>query len=252
MKPFPSFIQHDAMDCGPTCLKIIAAFYGKKFSLETLRERSSLTREGVSLLGISEAAESIGFRTMGAAISYEKLKDAPFPCIVHWNQQHFVVVYKIKTKKSVDYINVSDPAKGKIKYTKDEFCKCWLSSKYNGEDTGVVLLLEPTPDFYEIDEKISKRGISFLFTYLRPYKNLMGQLFLGLLFGSLLQLIFPFLTQSIVDFGINNQNLGFIYLILIAQLMLTFSSCSINIPSIVINTTHSTCFRCTFNTRNSY
>jgi len=227
MKSFPTYIQHDTMDCGPTCLRMIAAFYGKKYSLEKLREKSALTREGVSLLGISEAAESVGFRTMGAVISYEKLKEAPLPCIVHWNQQHFVVVYKIKAKKTVDYVYVADPAGGKVKYIKDEFCKCWLSSKKNGEETGVVLLLDPTPDFYNTDEKINRKGISFLFTYLRPYKNLMGQLFLGLLFGSLLQLIFPFLTQSIVDFGINNQNLGFIYLILIAQLMLTFSSSAV-------------------------
>lgn len=227
-KSFPLYIQHDAMDCGPTCLKMVAAFYGKRFSLEKLRKKSALTREGVSLLGISEAAEGVGFRTMGASVTFDKLKEVPFPCIVHWNQNHFVVVYKITRKKKTDYVYVADPAGEKVKYTKDEFCKCWISSKKNDNDTGITLLLQPTPEFYETDEKINRKGFGFLFNYLRPYKNLMFQLFMGLLFGSILQLIFPFLTQGIVDFGINNQNIGFVYLILIAQLMLTFSSSAVN------------------------
>ena len=215
------------MDCGPTCLRMVAAYHGKRYSLERLREKSFLTREGVSLLGISEAAEKIGLRSMCVQIGYDLLMEAPLPCIVHWNQQHFVVVYKLDKQR----VWVADPGAGKLKYAKEEFCRCWLSSRKEGEDRGVALLLEPTPEFYAADEdeeeKTAFKGFPFLFTYLRPYKQLVGQLLLGLLLGSLIQLLLPFLTQSVVDFGINNQNLGFIYLALIAQLMLTFSSAAV-------------------------
>ena len=229
MKSFPFYAQHDAMDCGPACLRMISAWYGKRYSLEGLREKSYITREGVSVLGISEAAEKIGFRTMGVQVNFERLQDAPFPCIVHWNQRHFVVVYKLSPPSAKKkYVWVADPAAGKLKYTQKEFCECWLSSKKDGGDTGVVLLLEPTPDFYKAaDEKKPHKGFSFLFSYLRPYKKLITQLFLGLLLGSIIQLFLPFLTQSIVDFGISNQNLNFIYLVLIAQLVLTFSGATV-------------------------
>lgn len=223
----PYYPQHDAMDCGPTCLRMVAAFYGKRYSLEGLREKSFITREGVSMLGISEAAEKIGFRSICVQVGYEKLQEAPLPCIIHWNQQHFVVVYKLNDK----HVWVADPGAGKLKYTKEEFCNCWLSSRKNEEDTGVALLLEPTPEFYTIEDEgdeVNRRGFSFLYSYLRPYRRLVGQLLLGLLLGSMIQLMLPFLTQSVVDFGINNQNLGFIYLVLIAQLMLSFSSSAVD------------------------
>ncbi len=227
MKHFPHYIQYDAMDCGPTCLRMVAAFYGKCYSLEGLREKSFITREGVSMLGISEAAEKIGFRSICVQVGYEKLQEAPLPCIIHWNQQHFVVVYKLNDK----HVWVADPGAGKLKYTKEEFCNCWLSSRKNEEDTGVALLLEPTPEFYTIEDEgdeVNRRGFSFLYSYLRPYRGLVGQLLLGLLLGSMIQLMLPFLTQSVVDFGINNQNLGFIYLVLIAQLMLSFSNSAVD------------------------
>lgn len=223
----PYYPQHDAMDCGPTCLRMVAAFYGKRYSLEGLREKSFITREGVSMLGISEAAEKIGFRSICVQVGYEKLQEAPLPCIIHWNQQHFVVIYKLNDK----HVWVADPGAGKLKYTKEEFCNCWLSSRKNKEDTGVALLLEPTPEFYTIEDEgdeVNRKGFSFLYSYLRPYRGLVGQLLLGLLLGSMIQLMLPFLTQSVVDFGINNQNLGFIYLVLIAQLMLSFSSSAVN------------------------
>lgn len=221
---FPLCIQHDVMDCGPTCLRMVARFYGKNYSLERLRGSSHITREGVSLLGISDAAESIGFKTMGVRISFEQLSEAPLPCIVHWNQQHFVVVYKIKKVRNTTYIYVADPAGERIRYTKEEFIRCWLSTKKEGEEKGIALLLEPTPDFYTSeDEKTDKTRFSFILQYLRPYKKLIVQLFLGMLLGSMLQLIFPFLTQSIVDFGISNQNLSFVVLVLIAQLVLFVS-----------------------------
>ena len=228
MLTFPFYNQHDAMDCGPTCLRMIAAHFGRIYSLENLREKSLLTREGTSLLGISEAAENIGFRTTGVKVSFDDLKGASFPCIVHWNQYHFVVVYDIKTKKGKETVYIADPAAGKFKFTREEFCSCWISTKDKGIDVGVALLLEPSPGFYEQeDEKVNRKGFSFLFSYLKPYKNLVLQLFMGLIFGSLLQLILPFLTQSIVDYGISGQNIGFIYLVLIAQLVLTISSSAV-------------------------
>jgi ATP-binding cassette subfamily B protein len=206
------------MDCGPTCLKMVAEFYGKKYSLQNLRAKSYITRAGVSMLGISDAAEAIGFRSMGVKASLEKLvEEDPVPFIAHWKQEHFVVVYKL----SKTHVFVSDPAHGHVKYTHDEFAKQWASSKQDGENVGVALLLEPAPDFYEKDdEKHDRTSFAFLLQYLRPHKKFLVQLALGMLLGSLLQLIFPFLTQSVVDIGINTQNLNFVYLVLIAQLVL--------------------------------
>lgn len=221
LKKFPHYRQLDAMDCGPTCLRIIAKYYGKSYSLQTLRDKSYITREGVSLLGISDAAESIGFRTLAAKIPFDKLKEeAPTPFIAHWRQQHFIVVYGFKK----NHVLVSDPAHGLVKLTKQEFLDGWLSDTDQGKEIGVVLLLEPAPDFYTTeDEKLDKSGFQFLFRYLTPYKKFIVQLFIGMLVGSLLQLIFPFLTQSIVDIGIQNQDLNFVTLILIAQVMLFLS-----------------------------
>lgn len=229
MLSFPHYSQYDAMDCGPTCLRIVAKYYGKHYKLDTLRDRSHITREGVSLLGISRAAESIGFRTMGVKIGFEQLKtEAPLPAIVHWNQNHFVVVYKITGKKGQEVVHVSDPAAGLIKYPVNEFLNCWQSTTEGDEKQGVALLLEPTPDFYSsADEKLNKRNLGYLFKYLQPYRRLIVQLFLGLILGSLLQLLLPFLTQSIVDQGIGNRNISFIYLVLIAQLVLTLSRVSV-------------------------
>jgi len=225
MKRFPFVKQHDAMDCGPACLSMISKFYGKRFSLEFLKEKSFITRRGVSLLGISKAAEFIGMRTIGTKIGFETLKDAKFPCIVHWNQNHFVVVYKIKK----DVVYISDPAHGLLKYKKEEFLKCWISTKSGEEPIGVCLFLEPTPDFYNReDEKFDKSGFKFLFSYLRSYKKFIIQLFIGILFGSILQLIFPFLTQAIVDKGVNNSDINFIFLVLIAQLVLFLSQTSVD------------------------
>lgn len=216
------------MDCGPTCLRMIAAHYGRRYSLEGLREKSHISREGVSMLGISEAAENIGFRTLGARLTFDQLMEAPMPCIIHWNQNHFVVVYKIKKKRNEISVYVADPAGGKVKYNKEEFCNCWISTRREGRSEGMVLLLEPKPEFYSLDdEKINRKGFGFLLSYLKPYKGLVFQLFLGLIFGSLLQLIFPFLTQSVVDIGISGQNINFIYIVLIAQLVLTLSSSSV-------------------------
>ncbi|MCY1719800.1 peptidase domain-containing ABC transporter [Prolixibacteraceae bacterium Z1-6] len=225
MSKFPFFQQFDAMDCGPTCLRMVAKYYGKHFSTESLREKSYITREGVSLLGISDAAESIGMRSMGVKITFEQLKkEAPLPCIVHWGQEHFVVVYKFHKGK----VFVADPAFGRLEYTEKEFCEHWVSTVANGEEKGICLLLQPSPEFYqEADEKVSRTGFRFVLNYLKPYRKLVIQLILGFFLGSLIQLVLPFLTQSVVDIGINNQDIGFIYLVLIAQLVLFISRMSV-------------------------
>lgn len=228
MQNFPFYRQLDSMDCGPTCLRMIAKHYGKVYSLQYLREKSFIGREGVSLLGISDAAESIGFRTIGARVTFEELfQDSVTPFIAHWRQNHFVVVYGFRKKK----VLIADPSQGLIQYSRQEFLNGWSSSVENGKPTGVVLLFETTPDFYAIQDeiKLTKNGISYLLNYLRPYRKLLLQLVIGMLIGSFLQLIFPFLTQSVVDVGIRNNDIGFINLILIAQLMLFFSRTSVEL-----------------------
>ena len=225
MPKFPFFRQYDAMDCGPTCLRMVSKYYGKHFSTEFLREKSFITREGVSLLGISDAAEAIGLRTMGVRINFERLKaEAPLPCVVHWDQNHFVVVYKFKKGK----VYVADPAFGHLVYSEKEFREHWLATVKEGEEKGICLLLQPTPEFYqESDEKVSRTGFRFVLNYLKPYKNLVVQLLLGFLLGSIILLAMPFLTQSVVDIGINNRDIGFIYLVLLAQLFLLIGKMSI-------------------------
>jgi ATP-binding cassette, subfamily B, bacterial len=220
MKPFPLFRQFDQMDCGPTCLRMIAKHHGRGYSMDTLRRKSGINREGVSLLGISEAAEEIGFRTVGAKLTWEQLKnEAALPCVIYWNQVHFVVVYRIKGDK----VYIADPAKGKVTYRKEEFLEQWLNSRNNGQSTGIALLLYTSPAFYDLEGEMGNRlSFGILFRYILPYKNLLFQLGLGLLAGSILQLIFPFLTQAVVDIGIQNRDINFIYLILMAQLMLFF------------------------------
>jgi len=204
---------------------MIAKHYGRSFSLQSLREKTYADREGVSLLGISYAAESIGFHTLSGKVSLDNiLKELPMPMVIHWQQNHFVVVYKA-TKK---HIYVADPGVGKMKLTHAEFKKGWVSDIDEGIEKGIVLLFEPTPDFYSgDDEVINKKGFKFLFAYVSKYKKLLAQLVLGLLVASLLQLVFPFLTQAIVDFGINNEDINFVNLILVAQLTLFLSQTSV-------------------------
>lgn len=225
---FKYYRQLDFMDCGPTCLKMVSAFYGKDYSLDFLRANSYITRSGVSLLGISEAAEKIGFKTLKVKISYRQLlEEAPLPAILHWNQEHFVILYD--TKKSfwafLPWVNeeekliVADPGHDLVVVDKATFLKCWGCDEAK---KGVALLLEPTPEFYELKEDAPQRkaGFKFLFEYLKPYKKYLVQVFLGMIFGSILSMIFPFLTQSLVDFGIHRHNVSFIHLILASQLLL--------------------------------
>jgi ATP-binding cassette, subfamily B, bacterial len=224
-KKFPHYHQPDIMDCGPTCLKMIAEHYGRRYSLPYLRERCYLTREGVSMLGISQGAEAVGLRTLAVKIDYQRLsQEVPLPCIVHWNQTHFVVVYKV----SKNLVYVSDPASSLLQYPKADFLKSWLAQ---GEIQGIALLLEPTPDFYQStsEQPTPQKGFGYLRHYLSPYRLWIVQILLGLLLGAVLQFLFPFLTQSIVDNGIHNQNLGFIQLVLVAQLMLFFSRVAVEV-----------------------
>ena len=225
MPKFQHYKQLDSMDCGPSCLRMIARFYGKSYSLQYLRSRSYITRTGVSMLGISDAAESIGFRTKGYKLTWEELRDeALLPCIVHWKQNHFVVVCDIKKKRGKEIVYVADPAMSLLQYEKDEFLKCWLSTKQEDNSrVGAVLLLETTPDFYQMDAEDKQKPLTFRFLlgYLRPYSKYIIQLGLAMLTGSLISMIFPFLTQAIVDYGINNNDLNFILMVLIAQVMLS-------------------------------
>lgn len=213
------------MDCGPSCLRMIAAFYGKTYSLQKLRQLAHITREGVSFLGLSEAAETIGFRTIGARVTLEQLMEAPKPCVVHWDQEHFVVVYKYRKNK----VYVADPAFGLVEYSEVEFKKHWLATVRQGEQKGICMLFDPTPKFFESDDdEMSHGNFRFLLKYLKPHRRLVFQLILGFVAGSLIQLIFPFLTQSIVDVGINTQDINFIYLILAAQMMLFLSRMTVD------------------------
>ena len=226
MSNFPHYTQLDSMDCGATCLRMIAKYYGKSYTAQTLRQRSYITRIGVNLQGMSDAAESIGMRTMGVKTTIEIIeKEKVTPFIAHWNQNHFVVVYKIDKNK----VYVADPGASKITYSKQEFINHWASTEKEGNKQGIALLLEPTPAFYENkDEKQSRTSFKFLLNYLKPHNKLIWQLVLSLIFGSLIQLIFPFLTQSIVDFGITNNNLSFITLVLVAQMVLFVSRMSVD------------------------
>jgi ATP-binding cassette, subfamily B, bacterial len=222
MKSFPFFKQFDTMDCGPTCLRMIAKHFGKNYSLQTLREKSGINKEGVSMAGIGMAAEQIGFRTLVAKVPFEKLiSDAPMPFIAHWKQNHFVVVYAIKKDK----VFVADPGIGLVEYDVKEFKSHWTSGVNNAnEQTGIVMLFEATPKFFINDEEKQDSSLTFghIFSYLFTYKSLLIQIAWGLLMGGVLQLILPFLTQSIIDVGINTRNLNFINLVLIGQFVLYF------------------------------
>jgi ATP-binding cassette subfamily B protein len=200
---------------------MIAKYYGKSYTLDTLREKSYIDRQGVSMLGISDAAEAIGLRSTAALATYDALmEERPLPAIIHWRHNHFIILYKIDKKEKAW---IADPAHGYIRLSRQDFVRNWTGSVVDGEKEGMILFFEPSPEFYErsdTKEKAKKRGVKELFYYLRPYKKYIYQLLMGLMAGSLLQFAFPFLTQSIVDVGISTRDISFINLVLIAQLML--------------------------------
>lgn len=233
------FRQLDYMDCGPTCLKMVAAHYGKDYSLDYLRANSYITRSGVSLLGISDAAERIGFKTLKAKLSYQQLaEEAPLPCILHWNQEHFVVLYDVKksgwkwprsSKQNLpDKLVIGDPGHALVTVDKDTFMRCWSNT---GDGRGISLLLEPTPEFYQLKEESQQRstGFGFLFEYLTPYRRYITQVLIGMLVASIVSMVFPFLTQSLVDYGIHRHNLNFIHLILLSQLLLFLGNIAVDL-----------------------
>jgi ATP-binding cassette, subfamily B, bacterial len=227
MKSFPLYKQLDAMDCGPTCLRMVSKYYGRSISLDYLRNKSQYGKQGVSMLGLADAAESIGLKSIGAKLNFEQLiNDAPLPAIIHWDQYHFVILTPGASKNK---LIIADPAKGLITLNREDFLKHWISTTENETGKGTTLLLESTPAFKQMDfsdngeAQKSKIGWGYLFRYIKEHRQYFFQILLGLLIGSMLQLIFPYLTQSIVDTGINTQNLHFIQIVLAAQLMLLFS-----------------------------
>ena len=214
---FPSYIQHDQMDCGPACLKIIAKYYGKTLSMKYLRDLCYITREGVSLLDIGKAAECIGLTTLALKVKFEDLKNKmPFPLIAHWKQSHFIVVYKISKKK----VFVSDPALGLISYSYKDFQQGWELS--NG--IGGIMLVEPSNEFHELEEKESSYSFRHFMKYLKPYHKYLFQVFIGMVAGILISILSPFISQSIVDFGIGTGNIAFVNMMLIAGVVLAISS----------------------------
>ncbi|MFC0186389.1 ATP-binding cassette, subfamily B [Pseudarcicella hirudinis] len=235
-RKFKFYRQLDYMDCGPTCLRMISAYYGKNYSMDFLRSNAHITRQGVSMLGISEAAEKIGFKTLAVKLSYEQLiEEAPLPCILHWNQEHFVVLYDIRksfwsffSKKPKEQFVLADPGHALVNIDKETLLKCWEGSPGK---RGVVLLLEPTQEFQKNaeEQKEEKMGFSFLVDYLKPFRKYLFQILFGMVFSSLLALVFPFLTQSLIDYGIHRQDYNFIHLILFSQLILFLGSMGIDL-----------------------
>jgi ATP-binding cassette subfamily B protein len=210
--------QLDVMDCGPTCIMMIAQHFGKKFSLNHLRDLCDKGQQGVTLFGINKAAEELGFKTLPLKLNIDIfINEAQLPCLVHWKENHYVVVYKIKN----NHVYIADPGKDKLKLTVDEFREFWASDN----QTGIALFIEPTAEFYNQTDKVeqSKNGFKQLSTHFFRFKKYIGQLGLGALLGSILNLIFPFLTQALVDHGIGNQDVNFVYAILIAQIVLFIS-----------------------------
>src|SRR5699024_7369209 len=227
---FPFYKQLNAMDCGPTCLRMIARYYGKHYNTDGIRQAAGYSREGVSLLGISLAAEKLGFRSRGVQITLPQLlRDAPTPAILHLDQNHFVVFVK-HSRWGHNVIHVADPARGLVTYDKKQFLQYWAGKKTSeGRQIGTALLLEPTPYFYEQEgEKEDELSWSWVLQYLKKSRWLVTQVFIALIISSIFQLIFPFLTQSIVDTGINTRNIPYITVVLIAELVLVFSRSIVN------------------------
>lgn len=226
------------MDCGPSCLRMIATYYGKRFELYKLRDLCFANRNGVTMLGICDAAEKIGFRSMGLRTSFDRLqKEVILPCIVHWCQDHFVVVYKMRLKckggRYVGKVYVADPAFGLVTYTVDEFIEGWISTKEEEKDKGMVLMLSPSLAFYESDSEseigeAKKYSLIHFFSYIKPHKKLFFQVILGMVMGMIIQLLFPFITQSMVDIGVLGGNLNFIILVLVAQFILSLSQLAVS------------------------
>lgn len=226
------FRQLDIMDCAPTCLKMVAAFYGKSYSMEFFRENMYMTRNGVNLNGISAAAEKIGLKATPVKLTYKKLvEEVRLPCILHWNQDHFVVLYDVRSRnffrRETGHI-VADPGHGLIRINRETLLSSWSEG---GDEKGFAVLIEPTSAFYDQagQNESTSAGFGFLFKYLLPFKSYILQIVLAMLFGSIVSMLFPFLTQSLVDHGIQERNTKFIHLILFSQLLLFVGNVAVDL-----------------------
>lgn len=223
-------LQHDAMQCGIACLSMVFGHYGRNYSIEYLEQFAQADSEGMSLLGLAQTAENLGLHAVSGRSNIMALKNAPLPAILHWNQNHYVVLDKIS--RNGKKFRILDPGAGAISYTEDEFKKGWISTNSNGEEKGVVMFLTPTPQLFQnksnTDNYTEKRSFSFLFNYLKQYKLLFSQIFIGLIVGCLIQLALPFLMQAVVDRGIETQDIPLIWLILIGQMVLIVSATAID------------------------
>lgn len=211
--------QRDSMQCGIACLAMICNLLGKSTTVDTLKNKCFATTEGVSMKGICDAAHELGLETTPGKVSIDFLTQENLPCILHWNQNHFVVLYKVKNGK---YFFIADPGKGICKYSISELQEHWISSNYNGTSKGIALFFKTTEQFQSIklNSRANSSSIKFLSKYIAQYKKHFIQITLGLVLGAILQLTLPFLTQSIVDIGIKNNDIGFIWLVLLGELMI--------------------------------
>ncbi|MBR7068295.1 MAG: peptidase domain-containing ABC transporter, partial [Bacteroidales bacterium] len=225
--------QLDGMDCGAASLAMIVAHYGGTPNMDQIRELCQLNKLGVSLLAISRSAEQLGFKTVGGRITAENLvTQHVLPCILHWDQEHFVVLHRVKRRRNGEHtFYVADPGKGKLAYSADEFYQHWVCGQSYGRDVGIALLLEPQSAFFETKGQNhrpkTRQKAAFLWGYMRRYKRFWAQLLLGLLAGTGVQLLFPFFTQAIVDVGVGSRDIGFVWLVLLAQAMLLVSRTAI-------------------------
>lgn len=212
--------QHDSMQCGVACLAMICNHFGREYGLEYLDGLCHSNADGVSMLSIAKVAESVGLQTLTAITSIDSLSGMQLPCILHWNQNHFVVLHKVSGNGK--YFHIADPGKGLIRYDRKEFESHWVSHTMDGKPCGIAMLLTPTEDFntHSGAEEPERRSFRFLFGYLRKYRRHFILIALGLALGCVLQLIMPFLTQGIVDIGIKHKDVGFIWLVLLGELMI--------------------------------
>ena len=225
MRRFPLILQRDAIQCGVSCLQMICKYYGQSYSFEEFEKICFPTVEGISLLGIKDAAETVGLSTTCCQLSLHALKRISFPCILHWNQNHFVVLYKYKRGK----FYIADPGIGKTEYLEKEFVKYW-SFDHQNSNMGTCLLLVPTESFLNNSkqDKASSSSLKVVIGYIQQYKKYLAIIAMGLLVGCILEIILPFLTQSIVDIGIHKQDINIIFLILLGELMIVVGKTSID------------------------
>ena len=222
---FPVEYQMDSQDCGPACLKIIAKHFGKFYSLQSLRDKCGITKEGVSLLDLSTGAESIGLRTLAIKCTIDDVVNSvPFPAIIFWKDSHFVVVYYANKK----YIWVSDPAKGRIKYTHEEFKKGWYQK---GAMQGVLLAIEPTAEFKDskAEREQRKNTFSSILKYFTPYQRNFTLIFVIMLLVTALQGMLPFISKAVIDVGIKTSDVNFINMVLIGNISILLSVMIFNV-----------------------